>query len=387
MRATGTWVAGTSGVGEAYNAFVPDPLPPHDISLARVQPLLDRANQGLGRLDGLSMLLPDASLFLYLYVQKEALLSSQIEGTQSSLADLLLFENARTPETPVSDVEEVSNYVAAVNHGLKRIRQDDFPVSLRLLREIHAILLRGGRGANAQPGEFRRSQNWVGGPRPGSALFVPPPVQNLEACLADLERFLHADDDGLPRLARIALAHVQFETIHPFLDGNGRLGRLLITLLLCADGALAQPILYLSLYFKTHRARYYELLQAVRLQGVWDDWLAFFLNGVIEVSGQASAAARAILDLFATDRDRIQGAGRRASAALRVHEHFQRKPISDIRSAAAATGLSFPTASGAMDSLMALGVLREMTGRSRDRVFAYDAYLATLSEGAEPIPR
>ena len=373
--------------GEAFDAFIPDPLPPCDLSLASLQPLLDRANQGLGRLDGLSMLLPDTSLFLYLYVQKEALLSSQIEGTQSSLADLLLFENARTPETPVSDVEEVSNYVAAVNHGLKRMREDDFPVSLRLMREMHAVLLRGGRGAQAAPGEFRRSQNWIGGSRPGNALFVPPPVGELDTCLADLERFLHAEGDGLPRLVRIALAHVQFETIHPFLDGNGRVGRLLIALLLCADGALGQPILYLSLYFKTHRARYYALLQAVRLQGAWDDWLSFFLEGVIEVAGQASTAARSILDLFAADRARIQAEGRRVSAGLRVHEHFQRRPISDIRSAAAATGLSFPTASGAIESLTALGVLREMTGRTRDRVFAYDAYLATLSEGAEPIPR
>ena len=255
------------------------------------------------------------------------------------------------------------------------------------MREMHAVLLRGGRGAHADPGEFRRSQNWIGGSRPGNALFAPPPVGELDACLADLERFLHAEGDGLPRLVRIALAHVQFETIHPFLDGNGRLGRLLIALLLCADGALGQPILYLSLYFKTNRTRYYELLQAVRMQGAWDDWLRFFLEGVIEVAGQASAAARGILDLFASDRDRLQGLGRRASAALRVHGHFQRKPISDIGEAVTATGLSFATVAAAVTQLTALGVLREMTGRTRDRVFAYDAYLAVLSEGAEPIPR
>ena len=354
MTATGRWVSG-GGAGGAFDAFVPDRLPPRDVSLTSLQPLLDRANQGLGRLDGVSMLLPDTSLFLYLYVQKEALLSSQIGGAQSSLADLLLFENARTPETPVSDVEEVSNCVAAVNHGLKRLRDDDFRVSLRLMREMHAVLLRGGRGAHADPGEFRRSQNWIGGSRPENALFVPPPVGELDACLADLERFLHAEGDGLPRLVRIALAHVQFETIHPFLDGNGRLGRLLIALLLCADGALGQPILYLSLYFKTHRTRYYALLQAVRLQGAWEDWLRFFLEGVIEVAVQASAVARSILDLFASDRARIQTEGRRASTALRVHEHFQRRPISDIRSAAAATGLSFPTASSAISGLTAPG--------------------------------
>jgi len=368
------------------HAFLPDPLPPTSgLSIAELQPLLDRANQALGRLDGLSLLLPNTSLFLYLYVKKEALLSSQIEGTQSSLSDLLLYESARAPETPINDVEEVSNYLAAVNHGLRRMREDDFPISLRLIREMHAILLRGGRGENAQPGEFRRSQNWIGGTRPGNAAFVPPPVQVLDPCLADLERFLHAEGDGLPALVRIALAHVQFETIHPFLDGNGRLGRLLIALLLCADGALSQPILYLSLHIKTHRERYYALLQEVRFEGAWQAWLTFFLEGVIEVAGQASEAARGILELFAADRLRLQALGRRASAALRIHDHFQRKPISDIKTAAAETGLSYPTVSAAVAGLVEAGVLRELTGRARDRVFSYAAYLAILSEGAEPL--
>jgi Fic family protein len=384
MTPTGRLVRSTTA-GEAFEAFVPDPLPPKALPLDRLQPLLDRANQSLGRLDGLSMLLP-TSLFLHQYVKKEALVSSQIEGTQSSLADLLLFETDRATEASHADVEEVSNYVAAINHGLRRIWEDDFPISLRLIRDLHAILLRGGRGAGAQPGEFRRSQNWIGGSRPGNAIFVPPPVQVLDDCLADLERFLHADDDGLPRLVRVALAHVQFETIHPFLYGNGRLGRLLITLLLCADGSLREPLLYLSLYFKTHRARYYELLQAVRMQGAWDDWLAFFLEGVTEVSGQASAAARGILDLFAADRDRLQGLGRRASAALRVHAHFQRQPICDIGAAVAATGLSFATVSSTTAQLVELGLLREVTGRARDRVFVYQAYMAILNEGAEPLP-
>lgn len=371
--------------GEAVRAFVPGPLPPAHLPVARLYPIIERANQALGRLDGLSLLLPDTTLFLYLYVKKEALLSSQIEGTQSSLSDLILFENARIPDTPVGDVEEVSNYVAAVQHGLRRMHEDGFPLSLRLIREMHGVLLRGGRGANAQPGEFRRSQNWIGGTRPGNAAFVPPPAHELDACLRDLEVFLHSEDDGLPRLVRIALAHVQFETIHPFLDGNGRLGRLLISLLLCADGVLAQPILYLSLYFKMHRDRYYTLLQGVRFREEWEAWLLFFLEGIVDVSAQAAGAARGILDLFARDRLRLQMLGRRASAALRVHEHFQRRPISDITAAATATGLTFPTVSSAVGELVEADILREMTGRTRDRAFSYHAYLAILSEGADPI--
>jgi Fic family protein len=382
---TGRWIE-SSVAGETVRAFSPAYLPPAGLKVESFYPLIDRANQALGRLDGLSRLLPNTSLFLYLYVQKEALLSSQIEGTQSSLSDLLLYESHAAPTSAISDVEEVSNYVAAVNHGLRRIREDDFPMSLRLICEMHAILLRGGRGANAQPGEFRRSQNWIGGTRPGTAAFVPPPAHLLDPLLVDLERFIHAEGDGLPRLVRIALTHVQFETIHPFLDGNGRLGRLLITLLLCADGALDQPILYLSLYFKTYRSTYYDLLQRVQLNGEWGEWLVFFLEGVIEVARQAGGAARSILDLFAADRTTIQTLGRRASAALRVHEHFQRNPVSDIPRAVAATNLTYPTVSGAVSELERAGILREMTGRARDRVFAYSAYMAILSEGAEPLP-
>jgi Fic family protein len=371
--------------GESVEAFVPDPLPPAQIDLTSHYAILDRANQALGRLEGLSLLLPNASLFLYLYIQKEALLSSQIEGTQSSLADLIMFENAQAPNAPMDDVEEVSNYVAAVNHGLRRL-DSGFPLSLRLLKEIHAILLRGGRGANAQPGEFRRSQNWIGGTRPGNAVFVPPPAHEVEACLDAFERFLHDDSHSLPRLVKIALAHVQFETIHPFLDGNGRLGRLLITLMLCSDGALSRPLLYLSLFFKTHRSRYYELLQDVRLNGAWNEWIAFFLEGVHEVANQAADAARRILDLFAADRRQLQELGRRASAAMRVHDHFQRRPISHISAAVAETQLSFATVASAVDEMVRLGILREVTGRARARVFTYSAYMATLSEGADPLP-
>jgi len=340
--------------------------------------------QALGRLDGLATLLPDTSLFLYLYVRKEALLSSQIEGTQSSLADLLLFENEETPGVPLDDVEEVSNYVAAMNHGLKRLR-DGFPLSLRLVREIHGVLLRGGRGADKEPGEFRRTQNWVGGTRPGNAAFVPPPPERLMECLGALEKFLHDRTVSLPILVKAALAHVQFESIHPFLDGNGRLGRLLITLMLCANGALTEPTLYLSLYFKTHRDRYYDHLQRVRTKGAWEDWLAFFLKGVEETSKQASDAATRIVDLFKKDRAKIAALGRPAATALRVHEYLQSKPYLSMPVAAKALGISKPTVKAALDHLVKLKIARETTGRRRGRVYAYSGYLGILSEGTEPI--
>jgi Fic family protein len=250
--------------GETVRAYLPPPLPPNPpLDLARVYPLLDKATQALGRLDGVTTLLPDTELFIYLYVRKEALLSSQIEGTQSSLSDLLLYESEEMPGVPLDDVREVSNYVAAMNHGLERLR-GGFPLSLRLIKEIHAILLEGGRSADKEPGEFRRTQNWIGGTRPGNARFVPPPPDRVQSCMGDLETFLHDDAHRLPLLVKAALAHVQFESIHPFLDGNGRLGRLLITFLLCAEGALTQPILYLSLYLKSHRVAREEPSDAMK---------------------------------------------------------------------------------------------------------------------------
>ncbi len=372
-------------MGETVRAFLPPPLPPVPaIDLGQFYERIDRANQVIGRLDGVSTLLPDPSLFLYFYVRKEALLSSQIEGTQSSLSDLLLFESQETPGTPIDDVEEVSNYVAAMNYGLERL-ESGFPLSLRLIREIHAVLMRGGRGATKQPGDFRRSQNWIGGTRPGNAIFVPPPIDKMDECLSDLERFLHDDRHKLPVLVRAALAHVQFETIHPFLDGNGRLGRLLITLILCNAGLMQEPILYLSLYFKTHRDQYYELLNRVRSHGDWESWLAFFLDGVSDVATGASESAKRILNLFECDRIILQAEGRRASTLLRVHEHFQKHPYSGVSMLAEHTKLSFPAANSAIETMVAKGILKEATGRSRDRVFAYSAYLAILSEGAEPI--
>jgi Fic family protein len=299
MKATGTYVK-CSTASEAFQAFVPAPLPPEPpLALNEGdQDLMEQANRALGRLDGLTTLLPDSSVFLYGYVRKEALLSSQIEGTQSSFADLVLHESHLAPGVPIDDVQEVSNYVAAMSYGLRRIRKDGFPLSLRLIKEIHAVLMAKGRGSHQAPGEFRRSQNWIGGTRPGNAVYVPPPWEQVIDCMGNLEKFLHDQPRRTPVLVKAALAHVQFETIHPFLDGNGRLGRLLITLILCAEGALQEPLLYLSLYFKQHRQTYYELLQEVRLQGQWLRWLRFFLEGIRDTAQQAVDTAKAILALF-----------------------------------------------------------------------------------------
>jgi Fic family protein len=380
----GTYVT-TTVTGEPVQAFIPPKLPPDPpVELAGLYQHLDRANQALGRLDGLTTLLPDTKFFLYLYIRKEALLSSQIEGTQSSFSDLLLFESDAEPGVPVADVEEVSNYVAAMQHGLRRIA-GGFPLSLRLIREIHAILLRGGRGANRTPGEFRRSQNWVGGTRPGNASFVPPPPERLMECLDSFEHFLHDEKHKLPVLVEAGLVHAQFETIHPFLDGNGRLGRLLITLLLCSKGALREPLLYLSLYFKTNRDRYYDLLQRVRTQGAWEEWLAFFLEGTETTAHAAAEDAKQILHLFEKDRDRIQRLGRAASSALRVHEYMQKKPLAGIGALADALKLSVPTVTVALNHLVRLGIAKEVTGKRRARLFGYSRYLKILGEGTEPI--
>ena len=375
-----------SATGEHYQAFVPTPLPPNPpVRLDAMSGLLERASAALGRLDGLTSILPNTNLFIYLYVRKEALLSSQIEGTQSSLSDLLLYESDEAPGVPIDDVEEVSNYVAAMNHGLERLR-GGFPLSLRLIREIHARLLAGGRGASKMPGEFRASQNWVGGSRPGNARFVPPPPEMLYETLGDLETFLHRETPDMPVLVKAALAHVQFETIHPFLDGNGRLGRLLITFLLCASGALKEPILYLSLYFKMHRQTYYDLLQDVRERGAWEAWLDFFLTGVQETADQATAAAGRILMLLDEDRARIEGLGRAAANLLRVHQFMQSHPILSIAMAAEQVGVTPQTVGKAVDRLQQLGLLREVTGRQRGRLFVYGRYLEILSEGTETPP-
>ncbi len=381
----GTYLT-TSTAGENVRAFVPPALPPDpplDIS-PELHDLLEKANRGLGRLDGVARLFPDPDLFLYMYVRKEALLSSQIEGTQSSFSDLLLFENKEVPGVPMEDVEEVSNYVAAMNHGLERLR-GGFPLSLRLLKEIHGILLSKGRGSTKAPGEFRTSQNWIGGSRPGNAAFVPPPPNKVMELMGTLEKFLHDDPVKTPLLVKAALAHVQFETIHPFLDGNGRVGRLLITLLMCVEGALAQPMLYLSLYFKKHRDAYYDLLQRVRAEGAWEAWLHFFLSAVIDTTEQATRTAQHTLELFRNDRARVEKLGRAASSTLRLHHAFQERVIFSIPRAAKRVGLSQPTVTAAMNHLAKLGIVSESTGRKRRKLYVYDAYLKILSEGAEPI--
>ena len=329
-------------------------------------------------------MLPNLSLFLYACIRKEAVLSSHIEGTQSSLSDLFLFENEEAPGVPLSDVQEVSNYVAALDHGLQRLR-GGFPLSLRLIREIHEVLLSKGRGSDKEPGEFRQSQNWIGGTRPGNAAFVPPPPEFLLDCMSDLERFMHDDRPDPPVLVKAGLIHVQFETIHPFLDGNGRLGRLLITFLVCAAGVLREPILYLSLYFKQNRPAYCELLDRVRRTGDWESWLDFFLTGVRDVAEQACAAARRSIALFDADRRKIEGLGRPAASALRVFEYAQRNPIMSIPAASSSVGISGPTIARSIEQLRQLGILREITGRQRRRLFVYTDYLAILSEGTEPI--
>lgn len=376
----------TNAGGETVRAFLPCPLPPRpplDLGGAR-QRLLERATLALGRLDSITMLLPDPNLFLYAYVRREAVLSSQIEGTQFSLSDLLLFELEEAPGVPFDDVVEVSNYVAALEHGIKRLREG-FPLSNRLIREMHERLLSRGRGSERLPGEFRRSQNWIGGTRPGNAYFLPPPPARVEECMAALERSLHDERTPYPVVIRAALAHVQFETIHPFLDGNGRTGRLLIALMLHDSGVLSQPLLYLSLYFKQHRAEYYRLLDMVRMEGDWEAWLDFFLEGMESTATSAVQNARRLVALFDDDAARVQTLGRSAAPALRAFHALRARPVTTINAVCRHAGITFPTASKGMSALVQLGIARELTGQRRNRVFLYDRYLALLSEGTEPL--
>ena len=371
--------------GETVRAFVPSPLPPQPkLDLLALQGPLESALLSLGRLDSLSTLLPDPSLFIYSYVRKEAVLSSQIEGTQSSLSDLLMFEIEEQPGVPVDDVTEVSGYVAALYHGLRRLG-DDFPLSNRLIREMHAELLARGRGSEKSPGEFRESQNWIGGTRPGNAHYVPPPPHLVQECMSELERFLHSSDSGVPAVIRAGLAHAQFETIHPFLDGNGRVGRLLIIMLLYNFGILREPLLYLSLYLKQHRQRYYELLDGVRLNGDWEAWTSFFLEGVARTAEGAVDTAQRLAALFQEDREKVQQMGRSSSSTLRVHEALKEHPITSITDVSESTRLSFPTVSAAMARLAEIGIVREVTEGRRNRLFTYARYVNILSEGTEPL--
>ncbi len=365
-------------MGESFNAFVPPPLPPDPpVSIAGLEVLYERASQALGRLDTLLGSLPDTSLFLYMYVRKEAVLSSQIEGTQSSISDLLLYETKEAPGVPVDDVEEVCQYVAAMNYGVSRLKEG-FPLSLRLLREIHGVLMASGRGSDKLPGEFRRSQNWIGGTRPGNAFFVPPPPERLMECLDNFEKFLH--DETTSTLLKAAISHVQFETIHPFLDGNGRLGRLLIPFILMAEGVLTVPGLYLSLYFKKHRSDYFRHLQEVRERGAWESWLEFFLTGVVESAQQGVGTAQQIIQLFEADRVRIETLKRARTSALRLYSYLQKHPIVSARTASTEIGLSFPTILASLNHLKDLGIVEETTGKQRDRLFVYQKYLQILQE-------
>lgn len=374
----------TSFGGESVRAFVPMPLPPTPPLRmdGALLPFLEAAVLALGRLDSAATLLPDPGLFLYTYVRKEAVLSSQIEGTQSSLSDLLLFELDEVPGVPRDDAVEVSHYAAALDHGLARLGEG-FPLSNRLIREIHGVLLSHGCGSEKEPGEFRRSQNWIGGSRPGNAVFVPPPHTIVPDCMAALETFLHAQGDGLPILIRAGLAHVQFETIHPFQDGNGRVGRLLITFLLCHAGILHKPLLYISLYFKQNRAAYYELLDRVRREGDWEAWLTFFLEGIKVTAEGAVATVQRLSALFQEDRVRIEAAGRRAGSALRAHDTLKKRPIQSLPQMRKVTGLSFPAVTSAINLLVELGIARELTGHRRNRLFVYGRHLAILNEGME----
>lgn len=374
----------TTAAGELVRSFVPPPLSPAPpINVLGLLDRLSRADRALGRLDGITMLLPSQELFLYMYVRKEAVLSSQIEGTQSTLSDLLRFESEAQGGQPVDDIREVSNYVDAMMYGLERLKE--LPLSLRLVREMHARLLQSGRGGTKDPGEFRRSQNWIGGTRPGNALYVPPPVTELDSCLGDLENFMHEEQSRLPPLIKAGLLHVQFESIHPFLDGNGRIGRLLVTLYLCVQGVLRKPLLYLSLYLKTHRADYYRLLQEVRERGAWEAWLEFFLKGIEETANQAFDAATRIVELFKRDRERITAESERASSALRVHELLEAQPFVTSNQLVERTGLTAPTVNAALADLERLGIVEEVTGRRRSRVFAYRDYLDILNEGTTPL--
>lgn len=380
----GTYIK-RSVAGESYHVFVPPALPPQPpINLSPLARLLAKASTATGRLDAVAEFLPDSSLFLYYYVRKEAILSSQIEGTQSSLSDLLLYESNEAPSVPIDDVAEVSCYVAALEHGLQRI-QSGFPLSLRLIREMHEILLSKGRGSHKQPGEFRTSQNWIGGSRPGNARFVPPPPERLLECLDSFEKYLHLEERPYTSLVDAGLIHVQFETIHPFLDGNGRIGRLLITFFLIVMGDMKKPWLYLSLFFKNNREEYYQRLNAVRQTGDWEGWLDFFLHGVAETADQVVMTSQKISELFASDYAKITTLKRAAISATQVHEILRQKAIISSIEAAKFLGSSVPTARAALQNLQKLGIVKDISGTGKERLYVYADLISLLEQGAEPI--
>ena len=379
----------TAVAGETVSAFIPDPLPPTNPRLsldAATSDLLRSAEQKLSRLDLAGEMVPSIEWFIYAFVRKEAVVSSQIEGTQATLVDLLAFEanvEASASTAPTGDVQDVSNYVDALVYARRQLESPKgLPLSMRLLNEAHRRLMKGGRGASRQPGEIRRTQNWIGGTRPGNAAFVPPPPNELGRLLSDLEKYIHRDDE-LPPLVRAALVHVQFESIHPYLDGNGRIGRLLITLLLEQWKLLSQPLLYLSLFFKQHRAEYYRLLNAVRLEGAWEAWAAFFLEGVSTIADEAATTARDLFVLVNKDRARVLGARNSSVTAARLLELLPRHPMVTIPAIVRLLDTSKPTAAKAVSVLERLDILKETTGRRRDRTYGYSAYMERLRAGTD----
>jgi Fic family protein len=370
--------------GEEVRAFIPVPLPPSPAIAESVElrEKFDTALTALGRLDSVSTLLPDATIFVYMYVRKEALLSSMIEGTQSSLSDLLRVELEQPPGVPLDDVKEVCNYVAALDYGIRRLAEG-FPLSLRLLKEMHQILLSTGRGTEKRPGEFRISQNWIGGTRPGNAVFVPPPPDCVIDCMGKWELFLHNQPEKTPILTKLALAHLQFETIHPFLDGNGRLGRLMIPLLLHSEKVLKEPILYISYYFKAHRQRYYDLLNVTRLTGDWETWLDFFADAVIETANQAIDTANRLLRMAEKDRERINQLRRISGSVHLIHQSMMERPLVTQKWLQQKTQLSLMTVNKSLTELENLGIIREITGQKRNRIYEYTEYTHILKEGTE----
>ncbi len=379
---TGQYTASIAG-GVNCQAFIPDPLPPQPpLQLDnRLQSRINLAMLALGRLDAISVLLPDARLFLYSYVRKEAVMSSRIEGTQSSLSDLMLYEMDGVPGVPMHDVQEVSCYVSALELGVRRIREGQ-PIAFRLLTELHQALMTSGRGINKGPGEFRQNQVWIGGHRADEAIFVPAPANELANCWAELERFLNDVPEATDPLIKAALAHVQFETIHPFMDGNGRLGRLLIPLILVAANVLSEPLLYLSVFFKKHRQVYYDRLQQVRISGDWESWLLFFVDAVAETANQAVNTAQQLKQLRQVDRDRLSSLGRMAPSAQQVLDVLFEYPIANINTLVKHGNISAATAGKVMDKLAQpeLALVRELTGQKRNRVFAYSAYIEILNQ-------
>ena len=370
-----------SVTSECYEAYIPNRLPPQpEIDMQSVYPLLEKANQSIGALNGVISAVPDSAVINYMYVRKEALLSSQIEGTQSTLDDLLKYEANQTQGIPVEDASEVSSYVAALNYGISKIN-DGFPLALRLIREIHARLLTNTRGNTKRPGEFRTSQNWIGGTRPGNARFVPCPPDKLPDILGELEKFINTED-AVPSLIKAALIHVQFETIHPFLDGNGRLGRLLITLFLCARGLLKSPFLYLSLFFKKNRSLYYEYLNNVRYQGDWESWIKFFLEGIIETSNDARETIMQIQKLFALDEEKIEALGKAKTSTKTVFAQFEQKPILTVAEIESKIKLSRPTIISSVNRLIGLGILINTSEKKWGQTYAYSCLLYT-----SPSPR